>query len=195
VRVVPADPGSHLTAYCDGAARGNPGPAGIGAVVLDADGGVLAEVAEGIGIATNNVAEYRAAIAALRSSAELGARRVTLRADSKLLVEQLAGRWRVKNPTLIRLHGEARALLAGFERVELEHVRREFNKLADRLANRGVDAWLAEHGGGARSVEPPPFLFDPPDGRPGAAGRLDAEEEAAGRPRSPGGGEPRVRRD
>jgi ribonuclease HI len=159
VRILPADPGPHLIAYCDGAARGNPGPAGIGAVVLDPDGTVVAEIAEGIGIATNNVAEYSAAIAALRSCAELGARWVTLRADSKLLVEQLSGRWRVKNPTLIRLHGDARSLLAAFDRVELEHVRREFNKHADRLANRGVDAWLCAHGGSVVPVEPPPAMF------------------------------------
>jgi ribonuclease HI len=162
VRILPADPGPHLIAYCDGAARGNPGPAGIGAVVMDLDGTVVAEVAEGIGIATNNVAEYRAAIAALRTCGELAARHVTLRADSKLLVEQLAGRWRVKNPTLIRLHGEARALLTAFDWVELEHVRRERNKLADRLANRGVDAWLAEHGGSVVPAEPPPAMFEEP---------------------------------
>jgi ribonuclease H / adenosylcobalamin/alpha-ribazole phosphatase len=165
VRILQADPGPQLIAYCDGAARGNPGPAGIGAVVLDPRGTVLAQVAEGIGIATNNVAEYRAAIAALHACAGLGGRRVTLRADSKLLVEQLAGRWRVKNPTLIRLHGEARALLRAFDRVELEHVRRELNKVADRLANRGVDAWLSEHGDAA-PIGPRPALFDEPS--PGA---------------------------
>jgi ribonuclease HI len=200
VRILPADPGPHLIAYCDGAARGNPGPAGIGAVVLDPDGTIIAEIAEGIGIATNNVAEYRAAIAALRTCAELGARQVTLRADSKLLVEQLGGRWRVKNPTLIRLHGEARALLTAFDRVELEHVRRELNKLADRLANRGVDAWLAEHGGFAAPVEPRPALFEEPpagaraadaSGSPEADGTRSSRrytgprEEAAGRPRLP----------
>jgi ribonuclease HI len=164
VRVLPADPGHQLIAYCDGAARGNPGPAGIGAVIFDPEGAVVREIAEGIGVATNNVAEYRAAIAALRACSELGVREITLRADSKLLVEQLAGRWRVKNPTLIRLHGEARALMAAFEHVTLEHVRRERNKAADRLANRGVDAWLAEHG--APSPSPPAaVLFDAPPER------------------------------
>jgi ribonuclease HI len=157
VRALPADPGV-LTAFCDGAARGNPGPAGFGAVLTDERGRVVAEIAEGIGVATNNVAEYRAAIAALERAAELGATRLQLRSDSRLLIEQLAGRWRVKNPTLIRLHTEARKLIAGFDKVSLEHVPRERNKDADRLANRGVDQWLMAH-----TYDPPaadPDLFD-----------------------------------
>src|SRR5438105_2935510 len=88
-----------VTVETDGAARGNPGPAGIGAVVTGEDGSVLGRVAEGIGVATNNVAEYRAAIEGLRKAAALGATEVVLRADSRLLIEQLAGRFRVKNPT------------------------------------------------------------------------------------------------
>ncbi len=117
-------------------------------------GELIAEVADGIGVATNNVAEYRAAIAGLERCHELGTREVTVRADSKLLVEQLSGRWKVKNPTLIRLHGEARALMKGFEKVRFEHVPRERNRVADRLANRGVDAWLRGPGAG--------FVPDPP---------------------------------
>ncbi len=131
---------------CDGASRGNPGPAGIGAVIFDNDGGVLAEIAEGIGIATNNVAEYTAAIRGLERAVELGAREVTLRSDSRLLVEQLAGRFKVKNPTLQRLHHEAREVAAGLDRVRYEHVRRERNTHADLLANQGVDRWLASGG-------------------------------------------------
>lgn len=137
---------------CDGAARGNPGPAGLGVVLATEDGRVLAELGEGIGPATNNFAEYRAAIAGLELAAEHGAKRVLLRSDSRLLIEQLAGRFKVKNPTLQRLHEEARALIKGFEKVTLEHVPREENAEADRLANEGVDAWLAEHG----PYEPPP---------------------------------------
>lgn len=106
---------------------------------------MVAEIAEGIGVATNNIAEYRAAIAALERAAELGARRLQLRSDSRLLIEQLTGKWRVKNPTLIRLHTQARKLLASFDAVSFEHVPRELNKNADRLANRGVDDWLKEH--------------------------------------------------
>ncbi|MFN2545463.1 MAG: reverse transcriptase-like protein [Actinomycetota bacterium] len=144
---------------CDGAARGNPGPAGIGAVVVSLDGEVLAEVAEGIGVASNNVAEYRAAIAGLAAARELGATDVLLRSDSRLLIEQLAGRFRVKHPTLQRLHTEARGLLAAFERYKLEHVPRERNKHADKLANLGVDEWLATEGAGYERPSPPVPLF------------------------------------
>jgi ribonuclease HI len=146
--------------HSDGAARGNPGPAGIGAVVRDARGRVLAQIGEGIGEATNNVAEYRAAIAGLRRAKELGADDVLLRSDSKLLVEQLSGRWRVKNPTLISLHGEARALAKTFRVVAYEHVPREMNREADRLANAGVDAWLVGPGRAYARPGPDAALFD-----------------------------------
>jgi ribonuclease HI len=146
--------------YCDGAARGNPGPAGIGAVVKGPRGRTLAEVSEAIGLATNNVAEYRAALAGLGRARTLGATDVTLRSDSKLLVEQLSQRFRVKNPTLIRLHGEVRALLPSFRAVRFEHVPREFNKEADQLANRAVDGWLAGPGRGYVAPEPVRDLFD-----------------------------------
>jgi ribonuclease H / adenosylcobalamin/alpha-ribazole phosphatase len=138
---------------CDGAARGNPGPAGIGVQITDTKGTVLAEVADGIGVATNNVAEYTAAIRGLERVAELGATDVLLRSDSRLLVEQLSGRYRVKNPTLQRLHARVRSLAAGFRDVRYEHVPREENKEADRLANDGVDEWLA--GAGATWSRPP----------------------------------------
>jgi ribonuclease HI len=155
VRELSPDPGPRLIVYADGAARGNPGPAGIGAVVADEDGRVVEEIAEGIGPATNNVAEYRAAIAGLRAAADRGARKVLLRSDSRLLIEQLAGRFRVKKPTLQRLHEEARALMKRFDAVDLEHVPRELNAEADRLANAGTDAWLAGPGRDWRPPEPP----------------------------------------
>jgi ribonuclease HI len=158
VRVLPKDPGL-LTMYCDGAARGNPGPAGIGVVVKGKGGKVLFQVAKGIGVATNNVAEYSAALEGLRHAAELGAKKLILRSDSKLLIEQLSGRWRVKNPTLIRLHAEVRALLGRFDSVAFEHVPRELNRSADRLANRGVDEWLAGPGRDYRPPEATPHLF------------------------------------
>jgi ribonuclease HI len=132
---------------CDGASRGNPGPAGIGVQITDPDGVVLAEIAEGIGVATNNVAEYTAAIRGLERGRDLGAREVLLRSDSRLLIEQLAGRFKVKNPTLQVLHREVRALVPAFDRVDYEHVRRELNTEADRLANEGVDAWLLANEG------------------------------------------------
>jgi probable phosphoglycerate mutase len=147
VRVLPADRRLRLTVACDGASRGNPGPAGIGVVITDAAGEVVAEIAEGIGVATNNVAEYRAAIRGLERATELGAARVLLRSDSRLLVEQLAGRFKVKNAALRDLHAQARSLAAGLEEVRYEHVPRERNAHADRLANRGVDGWLAGEGG------------------------------------------------
>jgi ribonuclease HI len=127
-------------------------------VVTDRRGRVVEEIAEGIGPATNNVAEYRAAIAGLRAAADRGARSVLLRSDSRLLIEQLAGRFRVKNPTLQRLHEEARAEMTRFDDVGLEHVPREQNADADRLANAGIEAWLA---GPGRDWIPPERPADP----------------------------------
>ncbi len=142
MRALPADPG-HLIVACDGASRGNPGPAGIGVAITNEDGEVLAEIAQGIGETTNNVAEYTAVIEGLARAAELGARTVTLRSDSLLLISQLTGRYRVKASHLQPLHRRARSIAAGFDRVSFEHVPREENVEADRLANEGVDRWLA----------------------------------------------------
>ena len=128
---------------CDGASRGNPGPAGIGVQITDDDGAVVAEIARGIGETTNNVAEYTAVIEGLARADELGAATVTLRSDSLLLINQLTGRYRVKSAHLEPLHRRARAIAAGFDGVSFEHVRRELNQEADRLANEGVDRWLA----------------------------------------------------
>ncbi|HWL90479.1 MAG TPA: ribonuclease HI family protein, partial [Actinomycetota bacterium] len=111
--------------------------------ITDDDGLVVAEIARGIGETTNNVAEYTAVIEGLALAMELGARSVTLRSDSQLLINQLTGRYRVKAPHLQPLHRRARSLAAGFERVSFEHVPREENIEADRLANEGVDRWLA----------------------------------------------------
>jgi ribonuclease H / adenosylcobalamin/alpha-ribazole phosphatase len=128
-----------VVASVDGGARGNPGPAGIGAVVTAPDGTVLAEIAEGIGWATNNVAEYKALLAALECARSLGARRITVRADSKLVIEQMRGAWKVKNADLQPLWSRARELARGFERVTWRHVPRERNRAADALANRAMD--------------------------------------------------------
>jgi ribonuclease HI len=160
VRVLPADPGPRLIVACDGAARGNPGPAGIGVVLSDGAGRTLTTLARGIGPATNNVAEYRACLEGLRLAAENGAGRVLVRSDSRLLVEQLSGRFRVKNPSLIRLHEEVRRLASGFDEVAFEHVPREENKDADGLANQGVDEWLAGEGRDYTPADPSPPLFD-----------------------------------
>lgn len=129
--------------------------------IADEDGEVVAEIAEGIGVATNNVAEYRAAIRGLERARELGATHVLLRSDSRLLIEQLAGRWKVKNPALQRLHHEARSLIKEFEEVRFEHVRRERNVEADALANRGVDEWLAGEGASWERSPPSPRLWEP----------------------------------
>jgi ribonuclease H / adenosylcobalamin/alpha-ribazole phosphatase len=129
--------------------------------ITDEDGEVVAEVAEGIGVATNNVAEYTAAIRGLERARELGATRVLLRSDSRLLIEQLAGRWKVKNATLQVLHHEARSLAKRFEEVRFEHVRRERNVQADALANRGVDEWLAGEGASWERAPPSPRLWEP----------------------------------
>jgi len=131
-----------VVVYCDGGARGNPGPAAIGAVVLDPTTDPpteLATVSERIGTATNNVAEYQAVIAGLEAARELGARRVLLRADSQLVVRQLEGKYRVKQAHLRPLYEEARALLGDFDEVDLAHVRRDDNVVADALVNAALD--------------------------------------------------------
>jgi ribonuclease H / adenosylcobalamin/alpha-ribazole phosphatase len=130
---------TEVVVWTDGGARGNPGPAGYGAVVTTPAGEVLAELAKGIGWATNNVAEYRGVIAGLRRAKELGARRVRVRADSLLVVNQQKGLWKVKNADLRPLAEEAALLARGFERVVWEHVPRERNRHADALANRAMD--------------------------------------------------------
>ena len=138
--LLPASGPADVVVNADGGARGNPGPAGIGAVVRDARGRVLGEVAEGIGETTNNDAEYRAVIAGLERARALGARRVRVLADSQLVVAQLNGAWKVRQAHLRPLWTEARRLAAGFERVTFEHVPRERNRAADALANRAMDA-------------------------------------------------------
>ena len=129
-----------VVVWVDGGARGNPGPAGFGVVVTTPGGEVLAQQAEGIGWATNNVAEYRGVIAGLERARALGARRVRVRADSLLAVQQLKGAWKVRNAALQPLWAEAGRLARAFERVTFEHVPRERNRRADALANRAMDA-------------------------------------------------------
>jgi ribonuclease HI len=126
--------------YADGAARGNPGPAAIGAVMFDDDGNPVTEVSETIGEATNNVAEYRALIAGLEAATRFEPQALTVRLDSQLLVRQLSGEYRVKAKNLKPLYEKVRQLLGRFPRVTIEHVPRERNEWADRLANQALDA-------------------------------------------------------
>jgi ribonuclease HI len=128
---------------CDGGSRGNPGPAAIGAVVLDATVDppvLLTSISECIGTATNNVAEYKAVIEALRAAREYEPRLIRVRADSQLVIRQLEGRYKVKNEGLRPLFQEAQELLTHFDEVDLEHVRRENNVDADALVNAALDA-------------------------------------------------------
>jgi len=131
--------GKRVRVFSDGAARGNPGPAGAGAVVLDPRGRVLARVGKFLGKQTNNVAEYEGVILGLKSAKELGATEVEVRADSLLLIRQLEGAYQVKNAALKALHAKAKQLLRSFERVDLRHVPREENTLADEMSNRAID--------------------------------------------------------
>ncbi len=141
----------------DGAARGNPGPASLGAALYDLARPDArdprakpdASISEYLGVQTNNVAEYTGTVRALELASELGAREVHLLLDSKLIVEQLAGRWRVKDAKLIPLWAACRQVLAGFERWSATHVPRAQNSIADALANDAIDRVAA---GGPASV-------------------------------------------
>jgi ribonuclease HI len=124
----------------DGGARGNPGPAAYGYVLEAEDGTMLAAHGETIGVATNNVAEYRALVAGLEKAAELGVEELEVVSDSELLVKQMRGEYKVKNPALRELNAAAEALAAGFRKVTYTAVRREHNELADRLVNEALDA-------------------------------------------------------
>ena len=129
-----------IRAYIDGGARGNPGPAGYGVRIEAADGTLIEELYGGLGINTNNAAEYNGLLAALRWAVDRGERHVEIRADSELLVKQMRGEYRVKHPGLQPLAARARLLVAQLDDVRFEHVRRESNKEADRLSNLGMDA-------------------------------------------------------
>ncbi len=128
-----------MIAYGDGASRGNPGPASLGVVLYDEAGRELHRSSRALGRATNNQAEYQAAIAALEAALGLGASEVDLHMDSELVVRQLSGRYRVRNPRLIPLHKRILALRSRFERVTVRHVPREENRVADALANEALD--------------------------------------------------------
>ena len=186
----------------DGGSRGNPGPAGYGAVVRDPVGGeVLAERAAGIGRATNNVAEYGGLIAGLTAAVELAPSAVEVRLDSKLLVEQMSGRWKVKHPDLQPLHAEASALVRRLPDVRFTWIPRERNGAADRLANEAMDAaargqrwrpggdtgpadaadeWLADHGSGANDAAARPAAMPAAPAVPARPGAAPGDRRGSG---------------
>jgi len=151
-----------ITIFIDGCARGNPGPAGCGVIIADADGRTILEKARYLGKATNNVAEYTALIDGLREAVDLGAREVAVRTDSELVVRQLKGEYKVRDVKLKTLFAEAQRLSRGFAVLDLAHVERENNKEADRLANRAVDSFLGVKGKRATAAGPP--NADPEEG-------------------------------
>ena len=128
------------TLFTDGASRGNPGPAGAGAVLFDAAGCELAARSLALGHCTNNVAEYRALLLGVQTAVELGCTHLDIRLDSELIVRQLQGRYKVKHELLKPLFEEAHRLLVRLEHWSVSHVPREQNKRADQLANQGIDA-------------------------------------------------------
>jgi ribonuclease HI len=142
--VVPSPPGpldtrGPMVLHADGGSRGNPGPAGAGAALLDAGGGQVASWHRYLGLATNNLAEYQALILGLEGALDLGVGELLVRLDSELLVRQLQGRYQVKSPHLKPLYEQARALVRRFASVKFQHIPREQNAIADRLANLAMD--------------------------------------------------------
>ena len=166
---------SQVIVEADGGSRGNPGPAGYGAVVFDASRSVLAERKESIGIATNNVAEYRGLIAGLTAAGELGASTVDVRMDSKLVVEQMSGRWKVKHPDMIPLQRRAAELATQFSRVTYTWIPRGENSHADRLANEAMDAAAGIETGPVAPSAPAPAA-------PAAPSEETSEPQIAGSP-------------
>lgn len=132
-----------ITIYTDGAAKGNPGPAGAGWVILDADGKLLLENKKYLGELTNNQAEYQALLLALKDALQLGKEALELRADSELMVRQIEGKYKVKNEGLKPLFREAVLSLSRFKSYSIQYVPREKNEEADRLANEAIEEHFA----------------------------------------------------
>lgn len=141
--------------HTDGGARGNPGPAGIGVILLSDEGKVIGEIARGIGVATNNEAEYMALIAGLELACEKGVTDLSVFCDSQLVVSQVKGEWKIKKEHLRHFAVRARSLLNGFEKATISHVPREENEDADRLANQGMDAAKLDAELDSESLSPP----------------------------------------
>ena len=135
--------GPWISAHCDGGARGNPGPAGFGALIQDAEGRVLAELSEFLGIQTNNFAEYSGLLATLDFALSRGYQRLRVISDSELMVKQVQGKYKVKSPGLRPLYEQAKQKIARLEGFEIVHALRHKNKDADRLANDAMDRGMA----------------------------------------------------
>ena len=184
-----------IVAYIDGGARGNPGPAGFGVRIEQPDGTLVEEFHESIGTATNNVAEYRALVAALEWARNHGHREVHVKSDSLLLVQQMLGNYKVKNPGLQPLSAMARLLALEIGRVTFEHVGRALNAHADRLANEAMDLAAGTgspkpRGGSTPGPQPPPRPLHPilhPARTRGPSLRLRPvrEDDEGARPRRP----------
>ncbi len=133
-----------LYLYTDGAARGNPGPAGIGSVITTAQGKVVATISEPIGETTNNYAEYTALVHSLRLISAFNVDKIRIHSDSELLVQQLKGNYRVKEPSLKSLHQQVLSMLGRYRDWQITFLPRSSNREADRLANAAIDAYLSQ---------------------------------------------------
>ena len=136
--------GNWHTAHCDGGARGNPGPAGYGAVIEDGAGRIVARLSRFLGVQTNNYAEYSGLLAVLQWALENGAKRLRVVSDSELMVKQMKGQYKVKSPGLVPLWQEARRLAARLDGFEMRHTLRGGNKEADQLANDAMDKGMGK---------------------------------------------------
>jgi probable phosphoglycerate mutase len=165
-------PTGWFTAHCDGGSRGNPGPAGYGAVIEDPQGRIAARLSEFLGIQTNNYAEYKGLLAVLAWAAQNSARQLRVVSDSELMVKQMKGQYKVASPVLRPLWEEAKRLSRALDKFEISHTLRGGNKEADRLANEAMDKGM-----GRPSAQPPVSSINPaqrsappsPVAKPGAA--------------------------
>ena len=156
----PAKTAEWISGHCDGGARGNPGPAGYGALILGPDGAVLAELSEFLGMRTNNYAEYSGLLGCLQFALDHGHRRLRMVSDSELMVKQIQGKYQVKSPDLKPLYEEAKRRIAKLDNFEIGHALRHKNKDADRLANEAMDRGMKRPGSGdssAVSVKATPY--------------------------------------
>ena len=144
-----------VTAHCDGGARGNPGPAGYGALLQDETGMVLAELSEFLGVRTNNYAEYSGLLGCLQWALDSGSQQLRVVSDSELMVKQIQGKYKVNSPDLRPLWEEARHRIAQLEKFEISHALRHKNKAADQLANDAMDRGMKRGGGEISQREPP----------------------------------------